>query len=206
MSQPTPSGSSSGRNVLAPIVKPVSHQQVDRIRVDRFGEQVTLTKLAPKFLEGVHLFLAFDPFRNYFQAKIASQHGDDADNLSGLRITIHPGDKSPIYFEGVNGELPEAGERRVARTEVVDTETNAQCLQLGEHDCRLLGIRHRNVFRDLEVDAVRICAGLLENLCDLRRQFGQGELLRCDIDGNSDGWIARKAFVPAPELLASFTE
>src|SRR5260221_4431896 len=92
--------------------------------VDWLGEQVALRSLATQILEEIQLSLCFHAFGYHFQAKIVRQHDDNANDLVGLRVTVHARDESAIDLQSVNWEALQATERRVSGSEVVDVHAD----------------------------------------------------------------------------------
>src|ERR1035437_3516950 len=120
------------------------------------------------------------------------EHDNHPDDFVSLVVAVHSGDKNAVDLQSVDLEALQAAERRVAGAEVVNVQTNAECLQSREHGGRLFCVGHSDGLRNLEIYAARMHATLLEKLANLSGQIGLGELFGADVDAEGEGWARRK--------------
>src|SRR5207237_3219255 len=80
----------------------------------------------------------------------------------------------------------EVRERRVARAEIVDRETDAHRAQLGEHGYGPEWIRHDRALRELERERARHDVSFLEQLLNLPCEVVRAETSRGEIDGDAE--------------------
>src|SRR5919204_37281 len=124
------------------------------------GEQETLTELTAEVLQRPLLFRQLDALGDDLQRQACAQ-GDDR----GLqRDVLARADERPVHLQDVDREPTEVAERRVARSEVVHREADAEPLQIEQPLNGEVRVRHHHRLCDLE---------------DERRGGKTGPLKRC---------------------------
>jgi len=108
-------------------------------------------------------------------------------------------------LERVDGVGVERAERRVAGAEVVDVDAHAERPQASQHAGRHLLVLHDRALGDLEPDPARLHAVLGEDVADLVREAGVGELLARQVD--ADVWRRfAEPVAPAADVAADAVE
>ena len=84
-------------------------------------------------------------------------HDDMAAAAAGLGAVIQVLHKRPVDLEGVDGQVPQVGQRRIAATEIVDSDADARkaLLEFGKLRGGVAEVLHEQVFGDLELEPVR---------------------------------------------------
>ncbi len=107
-------------------------------------------------------------------------------------------DKRAVHLDLVVGEAAEIAERRIAGTEIVHRDANAELLEAMQRRQRLLAVLHEEALGDLELEAVRREAGLGQDRFHHLVEVGRRNLHRRKIDRDLQ-W--RRPFRGAPASL-----
>ncbi|MCY1276714.1 hypothetical protein D9M70_253820 [compost metagenome] len=174
----------------------VDVQRGELVRRHRPAEEEALHLVARVFAEEVQLFLALHALGDHHQVQ-AVGHGDDG--AGDLRVLFAVGqavDEAAVDLQHVDGELLEVVERGIAGAEVIHRHRQAEALQPGEGLHRLGDVAHQDAFGQLQLQAGRRRAGLVEDVGDARAQLAVGELARRQVHRD----LRHPHLLPVPDL------
>src|SRR5512132_2773029 len=120
----------------------------------------------------------------------------------GSRETLM--DERLVDLDGVHRELFQVAEAGIARTEVVEGQTNAQSVQRVQCRAGLLQVAHQATLRDLQLETVRRHGVTLQRLRDRVHQPFGAQLAGRDVDRNRHLGVAGTA--PSAELATGGVE
>ena len=144
-----------------------------------------------------------DALGDQSQAERVGEQDRRADDSRGPRVLGHARDEGLVELELVDRQLAQVGQRRVARTEVVDDHADAVGAQLDQDLAGPLAVRHQEVLGDLQLEHPRGQAALGEQQLDPGRQV--------DVDQRGGGEVDRDrqraaGVLPADHLVEGLLE
>src|ERR1035437_7271928 len=95
----------------------------------RPGNQVSLAEAAAHLAQQVQLFRPLDTLRHDLDAQVMPDPDDRARDHGQGRVLAKAGHEGRVDLDDVHGKLPEVGERRMARAEIIDGEPDAGALR-----------------------------------------------------------------------------
>ena len=101
--------------------------------IRRAGEEISLCLFAIQLQQLFHMRFGFGAFRNHFQARFWASMMITRTISRIFRIRVHVQDEDPVDLQRVHRNPAQAAQGRVSRAEIVDAQTHAQSLQLGQH-------------------------------------------------------------------------
>ncbi|MDP9397604.1 MAG: hypothetical protein M3P96_07150 [Actinomycetota bacterium] len=150
----------------------------ERLRGEGLGVVEALAVLAAHREQLVDLRRALDSFGDGAQLQRGAELGDGLHERPVLGPPVQAGDEGTVDLQGVDGELLEIGQRRVAGAEVVEGELHAQLLDLAQPAQRRVGVVQEQGLGDLEDQYGWIETALGEGRGDV-----VGDLSRHDLPG-----------------------
>ena len=91
-------------------------------------------------------------------------------------------EEGAIDLDLVEGEAAQVDHRGVARAEIVQAHADAERAQVHDHGLGLLGVLDQHAFGQLQVEAVRVEAGRVEDRLHLGDEAALPELHRRHVD------------------------
>src|SRR5262249_15785463 len=149
-------------------------------------EVVALDLVAAMTAQKLNLLARLHALRDDPQPQ-AVHHGDDGfrqGRVVGVpRQTLNEG---AVDFDCVDGEALEAGERRIAGTEIIHGYPHAHALELRENSSRMRGVVHDEALGDLQLEQCGVEAEAAQSGRNQLNQFLVGELASREIDRHAD--------------------
>src|ERR1700675_1295624 len=107
------------------------------------------------------LLRRFNPLRHDLEADGACERDDRADNRLVRAAHAQVPDEAAVNFQLVDREPPQVAQARIARTEVIDCDTDPHLAELFQYSRLLLRIGHERALGqfDLESVAMKACLG-----------------------------------------------
>ena len=99
--------------------------------------------------------------------------------------------KGAVDLQNVEGEVSQVAERRVARAEVVDGESDAEFVQIAKDRGRLLDVLHERALRDFEFQVLGCESALGQCPQGGRCGVALDELVGREVDGEAESGKAR---------------
>ena len=133
---------------------------------NRPAEVVALNFVAAFRLEEGKLLGRLDPLGARPHAERASEADHRAHDGVGLAPGLESADEGAVDLDRVERELLQVAETRVARAEIIHGDAHAEFAELAESAERRLHVGEENALGDLELQPVRLEAGILQHAAD----------------------------------------
>jgi len=91
------------------------------------------------------------------------------DDRGGPGIDVDVGGEAAVELELIRGQVPEVGQRAVARAVVVDGRADAEPAELAEHPAAPVGVGHEGVLDQFQGQRLRGQAMPSQGVGDLAR-------------------------------------
>src|ERR1039458_2087338 len=171
---------------------------------NRPTEQEALNVRASQAREKGCLLLRLHALGRHVKAEIARDRDDRRDDGLVLLVMGHAGHEGLVYLQAPDGKVLEVVQRRMAGSEVVHRDLDAEVGQLGEDPARVRHVPHGVALRNLELQGGGGQACLLDDA-----PHGGGEVallkLACrDVYGHAE--VRGAAGLPTAGLLAGAAE
>src|ERR1051326_3740806 len=168
---------------LASRLPKTDHRLLDERARDAVGvkgpaEVEALRLIALAALQESELVLGFHTFGDHAQTQRPRDGDHSRDDRAVALIRGDAGDEGAVDLHRVERESLQVVERRVAGTEVVNRDRNADLTKRAEHLDAQLRVLHRGALRDLELQDARIDARVGDRAADEVRELVLLELSR----------------------------
>ena len=97
-----------------------------------------------------------------------------------MRIGAEAVDEDPVDLDPVDGEALEVAERRVARSEVVDREVDAERLETRKGSPEVVDVLHEDALGQLEAEIAGAHPGALQDIGDQARRCPGASIWRTE--------------------------
>src|SRR5260221_9490479 len=114
-------------------------------------KKIPLCVVTGERLEPAELLTGLDALGDDLQLQIVGQRDDHAHHF--FAVTVHRTDEGAVDLHGPYREVDQIRQRRVARTEVVDTQLDAERADPGESLLCAGGVGHEGALADLQPQA-----------------------------------------------------
>ncbi len=165
-------------------------------------EQETLRGHAAELQEVRHLVVDLHALGHGLESERLAEHHDGARKLRSLARLGQAAHEGAVDLEDIDRETVQVRQRRVAGTEVVDREPNAQRLQLAELDQVRLGVVHHRAFGQLDQQALGLEAGDFQRVTDVADQVALLQVPARDVHGDAQALARRDAAAPLLDATA----
>lgn len=130
------------------------------------ADVIALSVVAVQVSQQAQAGVVFHAFGRDAQAKVVGQADDRTDD--GMPFGFGGGrhDEGSVYFQAVDRQLLQIGQRRIARAEIVDGNLYADVVQAFQHVEAAVGIRNDGAFGDFKLQELGIQAAIGKNVAD----------------------------------------
>ena len=136
------------------------------VRRHRSADEVALHHVALQGAQVTCLPRFFHAFGDHFESKTVAERNDGLDDRGITAVGGHIAHEGDVHLELVHFELLQIAQRRIAGAEVVDRQTHAECLDLGQRLEGTIAVEHHEALGDLEFELLRRDAGFLQRILD----------------------------------------
>ena len=154
----------AGRRHGCGRVRELGEEVLHRVGRERAGEHEALAAVALFLLQLTELVLLLDALGERLQPELLAELHERADERARLGRVADRAHERAVDLEDVDGELPQVRERRVAGSEVVDGDADAELLDRAELLCGRVGVVHDRGLGELDDEPGRRKAGRLERV------------------------------------------
>src|SRR3954471_10106250 len=184
---------------------PFAEQRLEPRALHRPAQMVSLRIAAPQLAQDLELPLVLHPFRHHLHVQALRQREDGVDDLQRLLGLADALDEAAVDLQGVDGELVQVGERRVAGAEVVEVDAHSHRPELGHVARDLRVLFHQQRLGHFQPQGARREARLAQHFRHVGEQAGALELAGAEVHAHLQRGQPRPA-LPLLQLPASLAQ